>query len=92
MGPAAAPHQHGRQQSTCPDLVSKQHKLAAASAFQILCKSLVAHPNWKHSGKGILGNVAQLRQLDMLPSHNHWIHIFEDVLVKDGPRIHACTG
>ncbi|XP_045863840.1 NADP-dependent oxidoreductase domain-containing protein 1 [Meles meles] len=55
-------------------------------------KSLVAHFNQKHSGKGILGNVVQPSQLAMLQSHSHWIPIFENVLVKDGLRVHTCTG
>lgn len=38
--------------------------------------SLVAHPNLKHKGEGILGNVGQSRQVDTLQSSHTLYSLF----------------
>ena len=39
---------------------------------------MVAHPNGKQTGKGMLENVVQPSQLDVLQSHKQQIPIFEN--------------
>lgn len=59
--------QDSRKETTC-----LSNKMAAASLPpQILQRLLpLAHPNQKHTGKGILGNIIQPTQVHSLQSHS----------------------